>query len=280
VTLSIALAVLLAAVLHASWNALIRFHGDRLAMMTLLAAFGAVFALPAALWLGPPDPASWPWMAASVTLHVGYNVFLASAYNHGELGRIYPLARGTAPLVTLVAGVSLFGHAVDGWQATGVATLAFGIMILAFEGGWQSLRRSPRGAVYALVTSLFIAAYTLSDGMGARASGNAHAYVSWLFVLDGIPLLVYGLVTGAGRTGRAFAGNWKAGSMGGALSLGAYWIAIWAMTVAPIALVAALRESSVVFAALIGVLFLGETHTRLRTVSIVAVVAGLVMLRV
>lgn len=278
--LTVALAVLVAAVLHATWNALVRYHGDRLAMVTVLAAFSGLFALPGALWLGPPDPAAWPWLATSVVLHLGYNVFLATAYSHGELGRVYPLARGTAPLLTLVAGTLLLGHTVDEWQRAGVVTLAGGILVLALEGGWRRLRRSPRGAVYALVTSVFIASYTLSDGMGARAAASPHAYVLWLFVLDGVPLLLYALATGKIGTGAALSMNWRAGVVAGLLSLGAYWIAIWAMTVAPIATVAALRETSVVFAVLIGVAFLGESFSLVRALSVLTVLAGLVMLRV
>jgi drug/metabolite transporter (DMT)-like permease len=278
-SLTVALAVLAAAVLHAAWNALIRFHGDRLAMLAMVAAFSALFALPGALWLSLPSSGAWPWLAASVLLHIGYNVSLANAYTHGDLGRIYPLARGSAPLLTLIGGTLLLGQTVEDWQRAGVITLAGGILVLAFEDGWRQLRRSPRGALFAVVTSLFIAGYTLSDGMGARASGNPHAYVLWLFVLNGIPLLLYGLVTGKARTTAAFSANWKAGSVGGLLSLGAYWIAIWAMTTAPIAAVAALRESSVVFAVLIGVLFLGEAFTWVRALSVLTVLAGLVMLR-
>lgn len=278
-SVTVAVAVLIAAVLHAAWNALVRFHGDRLAMVTVLAAFSALFALPGALWLGLPSVAAWPWLATSVVLHLGYNVFLASAYSHGELGRVYPLARGSAPLLTLIAGTLLLGQTVDGWQRAGVVTVAAGILVLAFESGWRRLRQSPRGAMYALITSVFIASYTLSDGMGARASVNPHAYVLWLFVLDGVPLLLYALATGRSGIGATLSMNWKTGAVAGLLSLGAYWIAIWAMTVAPIAAVAALRESSVVFAVLIGVLFLGESFSVVRALSVLTVLGGLVLLR-
>ena len=278
-SMTVVLAVLVAALLHAAWNALIRFHGDRLAMVTIIAAVAAACALPGALWLGPPGPAAWPWLAVSMTLHIGYNVFLAMAYGHGELGHIYPLARGSAPLLTLMAGSLLLGQTVQDWQRAGVITLAAGILLLAFEGGGRHLRRSPRGATYALVTSCFIAGYTLSDGMGARASADPHAYVLWLFVLNGIPLLLYGVATGISNLAGALSTNWKAGCAGGLLSLGAYWIAIWAMTMAPIATVAALRESSVVFAVLIGALFLGEPFSRVRALSVLTVLGGLVMLR-
>lgn len=278
-SLTVALAVLLAALMHATWNALLRFHGDRLAMAALLAAFSGLLALPGALWLGPPAPESWPWLGTSVVLHAGYNTFLAGAYTHGDLGRIYPLARGTAPLLTLIAGWLLLNQTVEASQAAGVVVLAGGILILALEDGWRTLRRAPRGAVYALITSVFIAGYTLSDGMGARAAGEAHAYVVWLFVCNGIPLLVHGLIVRRGAMAAALSGNWGPGLVGGALSLAAYWIAIWAMTQAPIALVAALRESSVLFAVLIGVVFLRETFTWWRVLSVVSVIAGLALVR-
>jgi drug/metabolite transporter (DMT)-like permease len=160
----------------------------------------------------------------------------------------------------------------------GVIVLAGGILLLAFEGGWRALRRSPRGVAYALATAMFIAGYTLLDGMGARSAASPHAYVAWLFVLDGIPLLVYGLVTGRGDTVRAFLGNWRSGIAAGMASLAAYWIVVWAMTLAPIATVAALRESSVLIAVLIGVAFLGERFTWLRTLSAVLVLGGLAQL--
>lgn len=276
--LTVAVAVLAAALLHAVWNALLRFQGDRLTMVTLLVAFSGLFALPGALWTGPPEPAAWPWLAASMALHVGYNVFLARAYGHGELGRVYPLARGAAPLLTLVAGGLLLGQTLETWPRLGVITLAGGILLLALEGGWRGFRQNPRSVTYSLTTALFIAGYTLADGIGARTASNTHAYVLWLFVLNGLPLLLHRLATGRSRPD-ALVANWRAAAIGGLLSLGAYWIAIWAMTVAPIAAVAALRESSVVFAVLIGALFLREPFTRIRVLSVLTVLAGLVMLR-
>lgn len=277
-TFAVASAVLLAALMHAGWNALLRFHGDRLSMVTQLAACSGLLALPAAMLLGFPNGRAAPWLAASVSLHVGYNVFLASAYSHGDLARVYPLARGTAPLLTLIVGSALFHQSADPMQAAGIGVLAGGILILAFEDGWRGLKRSPQGAGYALVTAVFIAGYTLCDGLGARAAGNPHAYVSWLFVLNGTPLLLYGMARGRRKALRAVGRDWPAGMAAGLLSLAAYWIAIWAMTVAPIALVAALRECSVVFAVLIGIWF-GESITWVRAVSLCAVMIGLFMLR-
>lgn len=277
--LSIAAAVLLAALLHACWNAIVRVREDRLAVVTLLAGSAALVALPAAIVVPPPAPAAWPWLATSVALHLGYNVFLATAYNHGDLGRIYPLARGTAPVLTLVGTAVLVDESPGPVAIVGVLVVALGIVLLAFERGILALVAAPRGVGFALTTALFIAGYSVVDGIGARASDSPHGYAVWLFVLDGIPLLVYALAVRGHKVTAMFAGNWSAALVGGVLSLAAYWIVIWAMTRAPIALVAATRETSVVFAVMIGTLVLGERLTAVRLASAALVVCGLFLLR-
>jgi drug/metabolite transporter (DMT)-like permease len=279
-SLTVALAVLFSALLHASWNAVIRLRGDRLATITLLAAFGTLMAVPGMFLVSPPRPESWPWLFASVVLHIGYNVFLANAYAHGELGKVYPLARGTAPLLTLFISLLVLREPLAALTVIGIVTLGLGILTLTLDQGIRVLRAAPQGAAFALGTSLFIAAYTIADGMGARAAGDPHAYTLYLFFFDGIPLVLYALwARGTRETGHMIAGNWKAGIVVGILSLGAYWIVIWAMTVAPIALVAALRETSVIIAVLIGVFFLGERLTAVRVLAIAVVIVGLVLLR-
>lgn len=279
-SLSVALLVLLSAVMHAAWNAIVRIKGDRLAVVTMLSTFGAIIALPGVILLPLPKADALPWLIASMLLHIGYNVFLANAYAHGELGKVYPLARGTAPLLTLVGSLFLVGEALGPLQVLGVIVLGAGIIALTFDRGLRVLVEAPKGAVYALATSLFIGGYTISDGIGARTAGDALAYTAWLFVLDGFPLLFYAVLRRGRGVTRMFAENWKAGLLAGALSIGAYAIVIWAMTVAPIALVAALRETSVVIAVVIGVAFLGERLTPARVVSVAVVLAGLVLLRV
>ncbi|WP_436641075.1 EamA family transporter [Microbaculum sp. FT89] len=278
-SLSVALLVLFSAVLHASWNAIVRIKGDRLAVVTLLATFGALIALPGVVLLPFPPADAWPWLIASMLLHIGYNVFLANAYQHGELGKVYPLARGTAPLITLVASLFIVGEALGPLKVLGVVVLGLGIIALTFDRGIRVLMEAPKGAVYALTTSLFIGGYTISDGLGARTAGDALAYTAWLFVLDGFPLLFYAMLARGRGVGAMFAENWKAGLLAGALSIVAYAIVIWAMTVAPIALVAALRETSVVMAVVIGVVFLGEKLTTARMLSVAVVLSGLVLLR-
>ncbi|MHB2263971.1 EamA family transporter [Aliihoeflea sp. PC F10.4] len=278
-SLSVILIVLASAMMHAGWNAVLRFRGDRVALMTMLAAMSALIALPGLFFVEFPRAEAWPWLCLSVLLHVGYNVFLANAYSYGELGKIYPLARGTAPMLTLGASILLLGENISPFAMLGILVLGLGIVTLSLDGGLKALKASPRGIVFALITSVFIAGYTMSDGIGARVSGDPHAYVLWLFVLDGIPLLAWALFRQGRATGQMIAQNWKAGFIGGALSLGAYWIAIWGFTVAPIALVAALRETSVVFAVIIGVVFLGEKVRGFRIAAIAIVLAGLVLMR-
>ncbi len=278
-SLPIAAVVLLAALLHASWNALLRVNADRLATMALITGSAGLVALVGTAFVEPPAAAAWPWLGASVVLHLGYNAFLAAAYGHGELGKVYPLARGTAPLATLLIGVGAFGEPVSAQAAVGIVMLAAGIIALTFERGWRVLAQSPRGTAYALIASLFISGYSITDGFGARASGDPHAYTMYLFALDGIPVMAFLLATRRGKTVAAIRTSWRSGCLAGMLSMAAYWIVIWAMTHAPIPLVAALRETSVLFAVLIGVVFLGERLTWVRLASLVVVLAGLALAR-
>lgn len=279
-SLAVALAVLISALLHASWNAIVRVNGDRLGVVTLLATFSALIAAPGLFLLPAPAREAWPWLIASVLLHVGYNVFLVNAYAHGELGKVYPLARGTAPLIILIVSLAFIGEPVGTTKILGVVTLGVGIIALTFDQGIRVLMRAPKGVVYALATSLFIGSYTISDGLGARASGDPLGYTAWVFAFDGAPLLIYALIVRGRGIQRMLVEQWRPGLMAGALSLGAYAIVIWAMTVAPIALVAALRETSVVFAVMIGVVFLGERLTPARAICVAVVLAGLMLMRV
>ncbi|ESR23301.1 DMT family transporter [Lutibaculum baratangense] len=278
-SLTVATAVLLAALLHASWNAILRFSSDRMVTLALLTGSSGIVALAGLPFVEVPPAAAWPWLSASVFLHLGYNLFLGTAYRYGELGKVYPLARGAAPLVTLLAGVFLVGETLSPQATLGIVLLGCGIVALTFERGWRVLLQAPRGTAFALITSLFISAYSVSDGLGARAAGNAHAYTLWLFALDGLPLAIYVFATRRGEAIAALRLSWLSGCVAGMLSLGAYWIVIWAMTVAPIALVAALRETSVLFAVGIGIVFLGERLSVPRLASILVVLAGLAILR-
>jgi drug/metabolite transporter (DMT)-like permease len=278
-SLPIALAVLFSAFCHASWNAILRMRADKIIAITLLVAAAGLIALPALFFVPVPLAAAWPFLIASAFVHIGYNSFLALAYHHGELTKVYPLVRGSAPLTTLVIALLFLHEAVTATEIVGIVVLTIGIMVLALDGGRRALLASPQVLLYAAATSLCITAYTLSDGLGARVAGSTNGYVLWLFAIDSLPLLIFVLVRRRRTFLAAVGPNWLAGLVGGALSLLAYWIVIWAFTKAPIPVVAALRETSILFALLIGMLWIGETVTKVRIASIVLVVAGLALMR-
>ena len=278
-TPAITVAVLFAALCHASWNAIIRVRGDKILSVTILITAAALIALPGLFVVPVLRAEAWPFLLASTAIHTGYNTSLALAYAHGELSKVYPLVRGSAPLLTLSMSLLFLNEPVGTVGVVGIVVLASGIMALALDRGWRVLIASPRGLIYAAATSLCITGYTLSDGLGARAAGNAHQYVIWLFVLEALPLLAGVVVLRGRELVEAVRTNWGAGLLGGALSLVSYWIAIWAMTVAPIPIVAALRETSILFAALIGTFLLGERMTPVRGASIVLVLSGLALMR-
>ena len=275
----VTIVVLIAAFCHASWNAIIRLRGDKLMSMALLVAACGLLAFPGLFFFPILPRAAWPFVVTSAIIHLGYNTFLALAYHHGELSKVYPLVRGSAPLTTLVISLLFLDESVDMSGAVGICVLAVGIMALALDRGWRVLIASPHAILYAALTSICITAYTLSDGLGARLADNAHQYVVWLFVLDTIPTVAAVLLIRRRAFFAAIGENWLAALGGGALSLAAYWIVIWAFTVAPIPIVAALRETSILFALLIGMIWVGEKVTPIRGVSIALVLCGLAVMR-
>jgi drug/metabolite transporter (DMT)-like permease len=273
ISLPVTLAVLGAALLHAGWNALVKSSVDKQLDSTAVGVGGALVSLAALPWLAPPAPESWPWLAASAVVHILYFAFLAGAYRWGELTYSYPIMRGGGPMIVALAGALVLGEVLAPGQTLGVVLVCAGI--LAFASG----RHDRRATGFALANAVVIAAYTLIDGQGARLSQAPVSYALWFFVANGV---VLGAVVSAQR-GRELPSylwrHWARTLGGGALSVGSYGIALWAMTRAPIALVAVLRETSVIFGAILGALFLNERMTRRRLVATGAVLAGLAALR-
>lgn len=273
-SLAVIALVLCAALLHASWNAMLKNSTDRLGSLMLMTLGAGLGALPMVLLSPLPRAASWSYLALGVALHTGYNLFLVRAYRVGDFGQAYPIARGSSPMLVSVGAAVLLGERMSGWSWLGVGLISVGILSLA-----QLHRRmSLAGPLAALATGVFIAGYTVVDGLGARASGDALAYAGWLFLLDSpIIGLVYLLryrrlpMTQGGRA------LWT-GLGGGVLSLLAYGIVIWAITLAPMGTVSALRETSVLFAALIGAIFLGEKLTLRRALSCLLISGGAMLL--
>ena len=271
------LAVLFAAVLHASWNAVIRRGSDRFQGMLLMTLTQGVMGLALALFVPLPSGIIWVWVLGSGALHTAYKLFLAGAYQHGDLSRVYPIARGAAPMMVVLGGFFLLPDSVEIKEYLGIALIGVGVMMMA-NGVFRS--GETRSLIpLALGSAVCTAGYTLIDGMGARVAGNATMFTAWLFVFDAMFFTIF---AGATRGRRVFVASrraWIIGTIAGVLSLTTYWIAVWAMTVAPIALVAAVRETSVLFAAIIGVVILKEKTSVGKIIAVLVIVAGIVIIR-
>ena len=265
--------------MHAGWNAVVRVGLDRFSSILLLSMTQSGLALALLPFVPLPAPAAWPWVAGAGVLHTGYKLFLIRAYQHGDLTQVYPLARGSAPPIVALGGIALLGErlAPAGWVAIGL--IASGVGLMAFRGGPGLGRLPGKALAYALATAAFVASYTLADGKGARIAGSATAFAMWMFVGDGLCMLAYALATRGPKAPLAVFSEWRTGLPAGALSLGSYWIALWAFTRAPVALVAALRETSVLFALLIGVVLLKEKAGPWRLAAGLCIGAGVVAMR-
>lgn len=276
-TLGISTAVLLAALLHAAWNAMIKGGRDVLLDTAAIVVGAGVVALPLLFVLPAPAPASWPYIAASIVTHCAYYWLIVNAYRSGDLSLVYPLMRGVAPLLTALLGIVWLREMPSAFAWLGMLLISGGVVLLAL----RTVEHAPSGraVAYALLNAVVIAGYSIIDGIGARQSGNAWSYIVWLFALDAIP---FGLLMLVQRR-RAFVAAMRAragrGLLGGALSAGAYAIPVWAMTQAPVALVASLRETSVLFATLIGAHVLRERLTARRWAGVAAVVLGIAALK-
>lgn len=271
-SLQLTLIVLAAAAMHALWNAFIKASGDKLVELAVLNVTAGIIGLALVPLAGFPGWDAAPYLAGTMLCHAGYYTFLIVAYDHGGLSLVYPIARGASPVLVAAFSGSLLGEDVHAGQWAAIALITAGIAALAFAGKREALHG--RAVLAALTTGLTIAAYTMVDGAGARAATSALAYIATLFVLNGLILVP---VVWLRRPSPKI--DWKRGAFSGALSIGAYGLAIWAMTRGSIALVAALRETSVVMAALIGTLFLGEPLGRVRVAASVSVALGIVALR-
>ncbi len=275
---SVFFAVLFAALLHASWNAVIRAGGNRFQGVLLLTVSQGFMGLAMAIFVPLPSGPVWLWLLASGVLHASYKMFLAAAYQHGDLSRVYPIARGAAPMMVVLAGYFLLSDTLAGKEYIGIALIGFGVILMArgvFSGG-EARQLIP----FALGSALCTAGYSMVDGLGARVAGDATQFTAWLFIFDALIFSTVTLLTQGTRSFRATRRGWAIGCFAGGLSLATYWIAVWAMTVAPIALVTALRETSVLFAVLIGVVWMKEPAERGKLLAAVVILAGIVLIKI
>ncbi len=268
--------VLFGAALHATWNALVKSGTDKpldSSMVALGASITSIFILP---FLPLPDPAAWPFVAASVAIHFCYFQLVGAAYRHGDIGVVYPLMRGVAPLIVASLSGILLHEVLSLVMLIGVATISAGVMTLAFE----SRQGSRRAMGLALLNAGVIATYTYVDGLGARLAGNPVSYTLWISLLPPLPLFAVAFARrGVAPVLSHVRLTWMRGLFGGASSLASYGLALFAMTKAPIAAVAALRETSILFALLISIFILKETAGKWRYVAGGMIAMGALILK-
>lgn len=275
-SVSVLLVVLLGAFLHASWNLLVKQRHDPLVAAAGVCIGAGVLAALALPFLPAPAPASWPYLAASTAVEVLYGALLAAAYRVGDLSHAYPLMRGTAPLLVAVGSGVLIGEPLSVAGYAGVALVSVGVLTMIFDA--RSRGYSPAATRLALVNACLIAAYTTIDGLGARVSHEPIAYSLWLSLLVGLPWLLW---LGARRKQGwpDLRAQLPVVAWGGACSVGSYTLALWAMTRAPVAAVAAVRETAIVFAAALGVLVLRERLTPARALAAATIAIGVWVIR-
>jgi drug/metabolite transporter (DMT)-like permease len=273
------LAVLFAALCHAGWNALIKVGLDPLSTTTLISIGSGLVALALLPFAGLPAAAAWPWLIASVVIHLFYFAALIESYRTGDLGQVYPIARGAAPLMTAgAATVAVNEHlSLTGWA--GIAALAAGVLMLSARGGREHAQTDRRAVGFAFLTALTICAYSVVDGLGARSAGNPNAYSLSLFIGIALVMVPYALWRDGRDVIPAMQRYWRRGFAGGSLQVLSYGIALWAMTLAPIAIVASLRETSVLFGAIIAVVVLKEPLRAARIAAALLILCGLVLIR-
>lgn len=272
------IAVICAALLHATWNAVVKGGRDKHLGMTAIVLGHAPLAALALPFVPIPAIQSWPWLAAGILLHLGYQFFLLASYRIGDLTQVYPIARGTAPLLVAAVSILFLGVELSPAELLAIAVIGIGIMSLSLVRQSDGLRNG-RAAAMAFATGCFIASYSLVDGLGARQAGTAVGFYAWLSLINA---LIFALIMGLRRPGllrRLPAEAKRAFLFGGSASFVAYALVIWSFTQAPIALVTALRETSIVFALLIGVFFLKERLDLIKLASTAMTLSGAILLR-
>jgi len=273
------LAVLMGAAFHASWNALVKSGSDPFLGTVLITTCVAGVTAVALVFLPLPQPESWRCLAASILIHLAYFGLIMLVYRGGDLSLVYPIMRGSAPAFTAVLAAVLLDEWPSGGVWSGVFLVSGGVLLLAADSPRSGgVRLAP--VVFALLNAAVIVGYTLVDGVGARLSGNAFSYTGWMLLVTGVLIFAVSVAFRGRHVVRHVLAQWKKGTLGGGCTFASYGLALWAMTKAPIAPVAALRETSIVFSALLAVFFLKEKITPLRYGSIILVGMGAIAIKI
>ena len=269
--------ILSAAVMHAVWNAFVKMDGDRLMTMAVVISTTGLLA-PLLLLIGPPPALeSWPYILLSVLLNNAYFLFLIEAYRFGDLSQVYPIARGSAPLLVAVGAALFANEQLSVVELAGVFIISAGTISLIWRSGLR-VDAEKRSIIFALLTGLMIASYTIIDGIGVRLSGNPAAYIGWLFILSPLPIASIAIIRRRGEALVYIRNNWKLAVLAGGLNLGSYGLSIWALSLAAMAHVSAMRETSVIIAALIGTQLLGESFGKRRILAAIVVATGVILI--
>ena len=276
--LNIFLAIILAAFLHAVWNAMVKNEDNKYLAITAI-VLGHVPVSVLIILLTPiPSVESIPFIILSALLHIGYEWYLLSAYRFGDLTKVYPIARGTAPILITIVSLIFLGVALSNFEILGIFIISLGILSLSLQRGEGFKNRS--AIIYALVTGFFIMGYSITDGYGARASNSFLSYMSWSFILNAT---IFPIILKINNKSEVITKVFKEGKkiffIGGTISYIVYGIVVWSFTQAPIALVTTLRETSIIFALLIGILFLKEKFTFLKAIATFIIFFGVVLLK-
>ncbi len=272
------IAVLCGAALHALWNTLVKAAADTWVSTALVAGGAAVIAVLVLPFLPAPAAASWPHIAISSVLQVAYFALVAAAYRAADMSFAYPLMRGTAPVLVALVSLPVLGEALTPSMAAGVGLISAGVLTMV-SGRRGPGGRGMRAAGLALANAVVIALYSLNDGMGVRLSGSPAAYTLWIYFLGGVPVVLWVAVLRGRALAEGLRRGWMRALGGGLANALSYGLALWAMTRAPVASVAALRESAIVFALAIATLVLHERLTAVRLAATVLIVAGAVAMR-
>lgn len=276
--LYVTLAVLCAALAHAIWNAFVKTGEDHLISITGVSIGATTMALFLLPFTAIPNPQSWPYIGASILLHTGYMISLSQAYRYSDFSSAYPIARGAAPVLVFGWSVVFLEEVLSGKEIVAVLGILIGIMVFSTRR-LGSVVNDRKALLYALLTAVFIASYTVIDGLGARLSDSVNGYIVWMVTFETFPLLLYTYMKRGSNMFPAMAKNARPMLFGGAMAFAGYWIIIWAMTQAPIAIVAALRESSIIIAALIGAFYFKEPSGVRRIIAAGIVCLSVIILR-
>lgn len=273
------IAILAAAAMNAAWNTAVKVGGDQLTVMAITTLIGSLVSLPAIAFIKMPDTGSWMLLGLSIVIHTVYHLVLPLAYRAGDLGQVYPMARGAAPLFVTLAAALLLSEIPHTLGIVGVACISCGVLALAIRRRTDQQGAS-RGVRYALLTGALIAAYTVVDAMGARLAGSVLGFAVILTVGDGIATALVVLAWKGANAFRVDTRTLGLCTFAGAMQVGAYWIAVWALSQAPMGAVSALRESSVLFIGLISKFILNERFGKQRAISSLLIFVGIVSVRI